>query len=179
MGNHESHDGQIPEEIIRLSHNFPLGDPISPDNNLALRLRVRRMLPPRSDASYLWEQVRQNALWQYVFIYLVYLVDQPVFRCRYNPHPDETFMTNLLHHVYDSALEELCPRRLALLLMILAVGCLVDLNQPPDCPEAEKYHLLARASLCEIPVMEDTNIDAISALVRTIVTSPRTSAVDI
>jgi hypothetical protein len=77
-------------------------------------------------------------------------------------------MPNLLHHVYDSALDELCPRRLALLLMVLAVGCLVDLNQPSDCPDAEKYHHLARASLCEIPIMEDTNIDAVVALVCTI-----------
>jgi hypothetical protein len=74
-------------------------------------------------------------------------------------------MPNLLHHVYESALEELCPRRLALLFMILAVGCLVDLNRPADCPEAEKYHHLARASLCEDSVMEDTNVDAIIVLV--------------
>jgi hypothetical protein len=49
---------------MRLSHQFPLGESISPDSSLALRLCVRRMLPPRSEASYLWEQVRQNALWQ-------------------------------------------------------------------------------------------------------------------
>jgi hypothetical protein len=64
VANHEKHDDQFPAEIMRLSHNFPLGVPISPENNLVIRLRVRRMLPPRSEASYLWEQVRQNALWQ-------------------------------------------------------------------------------------------------------------------
>lgn len=49
--------------------------------------------------------------------------------------------------------------------MILAVGCLVDLpNREPDHPDAEKYHQLARASLCEIPVMEDTNVETITAL---------------
>lgn len=87
-----------------------------------------------------------------------------VFVYRYNPHPNETFMPNLLHHVYSSPLEDLCPRRLALLLMILAVGCLVNLNEAPDSPDAEKYHHLARASLTEIPVMEDTTVDTISAL---------------
>lgn len=48
--------------------------------------------------------------------------------------------------------------------MILAVGCLVDLNRDPDSSEAEKYHQLARASLCEIPVMEETNVETITAL---------------
>ncbi|KDR82362.1 hypothetical protein GALMADRAFT_58437 [Galerina marginata CBS 339.88] len=49
--------------------------------------------------------------------------------------------------------------------MILAVGCLVDLpNREADHPDAEKYHQLARASLCEIPVMEETNVETITAL---------------
>ncbi|KAF8073427.1 hypothetical protein FPV67DRAFT_1410778 [Lyophyllum atratum] len=49
--------------------------------------------------------------------------------------------------------------------MILAVGCLVDLHRrPPDSPDAEQYHQLARAALCEIPVMEETNVETITAL---------------
>jgi len=74
-------------------------------------------------------------------------------------------MPNLLHHVYSSPLDDLCPRRLALLLMILAVGCHVDLSQRgPESPDAEKYHHLARAALCEIPVMEETNVETVTAL---------------
>ncbi|KAF8895146.1 fungal-specific transcription factor domain-containing protein [Infundibulicybe gibba] len=49
--------------------------------------------------------------------------------------------------------------------MILAVGCLVDLERRgPDSPDAEKYHNLARAALCEIPVMEEPNVETITAL---------------
>jgi hypothetical protein len=49
--------------------------------------------------------------------------------------------------------------------MILAVGCLVDLHKRgPDSPDAEQYHQYARASLCEIPVMEETNVETITAL---------------
>ena len=48
--------------------------------------------------------------------------------------------------------------------MILAVGCLVDLERVPNHPDSEKYHHLARASLCEIPVMEDTNVETIYVL---------------
>lgn len=84
---------------------------------------------------------------------------------RYNPHPSETFFPNLAHHCYTSPTEDLCPRRLALLFMILSVGCLVDLHKRgPDSPDAERYHQLARASLCEIPVMEETNVETITAL---------------
>jgi hypothetical protein len=60
--------------------------------------------------------------------------------------------------------------------MILAVGCHVDLNERPgqhpndksDIEEksqiAEHYHQLGRASLCEIPIMEETNVDVVLAL---------------
>uniref|UniRef100_A0A8H7XP52 Xylanolytic transcriptional activator regulatory domain-containing protein n=1 Tax=Psilocybe cubensis TaxID=181762 RepID=A0A8H7XP52_PSICU len=134
-------------EIARLSHNFPLSDTISPEPNLGLREFIRSNLPPREEADHLWEQARQNALWQY------------------NPHPSSTFYPNLAYHCYSSPTENLSPRRLSLLLMILAVGCLVDIpNREPDHPDAEKYHQLARASLCEIPVMEETNVETITAL---------------
>jgi hypothetical protein len=83
---------------------------------------------------------------------------------RYNPHPNPTFIPNLIRHVYESELESLCPRRLALLLMILAVGTLVDLAQPAESPDSERYYHLARASLCEIPVMEETTVGAIATL---------------
>jgi hypothetical protein len=50
------------------------------------------------------------------------------------------------------------------MFMILAVGCLVDLERVADHPDSEKYHRLARASLCEIPVMEDTDVETITVL---------------
>lgn len=49
---------------MRLSHTFPLSDKISPDPNLPMREYIRAKLPPREEAEYLWEQARQNALWQ-------------------------------------------------------------------------------------------------------------------
>ena len=48
--------------------------------------------------------------------------------------------------------------------MVLAVGCLVDLERVPNHPDSERYHCLARASLCEVPVMEDTNVETITVL---------------
>ena len=83
---------------------------------------------------------------------------------QYNPHPSSSFYSNLAHHCY-STISSPCPRRLALLYLVLAVGCLVDLkNRAPDHPDAEKYHQLARACLCEVPMMEETNVETITAL---------------
>lgn len=52
--------------------------------------------------------------------------------------------------------------------MILAIGSVVDLQRGPDRGTAEKYHRLARAALCEVPVMDDTSFDAVNALVSSI-----------
>ena len=143
----ESTEAYLEAEIVRLSHNFPISDCPAPQGNVRLREFIRSHLPPREEADHLWEQARQNALWQY------------------NPQPSSTFYPNLAYHCYTSANSELSPRRLALLFMILAVGCLVDLkNREADHPDAEKYHQLARASLCEIPIMEETNAETITAL---------------
>ncbi len=83
---------------------------------------------------------------------------------RYNPHPRESFFGTLLDHCYNLPVEETCPRRLGLLFMILAIAVLVDLRRKPYSPVAETYHTVARASLCEIPVMEHTNVETILAL---------------
>lgn len=137
----------LSDEVMTMSHNFPFDDQTGiRQSGLARRQYIRNFLPSREVTEYLWEQAKQNALWQY------------------NPHPNATFMPNLIRHVYDSDLESLCPRRLALILMILAVGTLVDLAQPAESPDSERYYHLARASLCEIPVMEETTVAAIVTL---------------
>ncbi|KAG6916037.1 hypothetical protein DXG01_008760 [Tephrocybe rancida] len=142
----DSHS-ELFQEVVRLSQSYPLPESVSPEPNLKMREYIRSMLPEREEADRLWDQALQNALWQY------------------NPHPSETFFPNLAHHCYSSPTSDLSPRRLALLFMILAVGCLVDLtHRPPDSPDAERYHQFARASLCEIPVMEETNVETITAL---------------
>lgn len=84
---------------------------------------------------------------------------------RYNLDASQTFMQNLLHHCYESPVESLSPRRLALLLMILSIGSLVDLNRPLGSLHGEAYHHLARASVCEIPLMEEPDFDVLHALV--------------
>lgn len=48
----------------------------------------------------------------------------------------------------------------------MAIGTLVDLNQPNDSPRAETYHRLARASLCEMNLMDEPSFDLLQTLVR-------------
>ena len=86
-------------------------------------------------------------------------------KARYNPHPDAAFMPNLLRHVYESPLEDLCNRRLALMFMIVAVGHVVDVAQPCNRIAADRFYQLARASLSEVSVLENVNTDAVLVLV--------------
>ncbi|KAF9465746.1 hypothetical protein BDZ94DRAFT_300796 [Collybia nuda] len=51
-------------EVVRLSYSYPLPDNVSPEPNLPLRNYIRGKLPDRAEAEYLWDQARQNALWQ-------------------------------------------------------------------------------------------------------------------
>jgi len=48
--------------------------------------------------------------------------------------------------------------------MVLSIGSLVDLNRPLGNEYGECYHHLARASVCEIPLMEEPDFDTLHAL---------------
>ncbi|KII86662.1 hypothetical protein PLICRDRAFT_43302 [Plicaturopsis crispa FD-325 SS-3] len=132
----------VPDDILALSQAFPVAWSV----NLETRQRIRDLLPTYERAEYLCEQARKNALWQY------------------NLDPSETFLPNTIRSVYTTPLKNLSPRRLALMLMVLSIGSKVDLNQAPDSPYPEMYFILARAALCELPVLTMPNIDMLHAL---------------
>ncbi|KAJ4481960.1 hypothetical protein J3R30DRAFT_3286103 [Lentinula aciculospora] len=133
---------EVPQEVLQLSATFPF--PWAVD--LKIRERIRDALPPRPEAQLVCKEAQGNALWQY------------------NLDGSETFLPNLLHHCYESPIGDLSPRRLALLLMVLSIGSLVDLNKPLGNLYGEAYHHLARASVCEIPLMEEPDFDTLHAL---------------
>ena len=85
---------------------------------------------------------------------------------RYNLDPSETWLPNLVHHVYTTPVQDLCFRRLSLLFIMMSIGLLVDLNQKNESPRADLFHRLARASLCEMNLMDEPNLDLIQTLVR-------------
>ncbi|KAF9453101.1 hypothetical protein P691DRAFT_659182, partial [Macrolepiota fuliginosa MF-IS2] len=133
---------EVPDDILQLSATFPFPWMV----DLSIRKRIRDALPPREEAERICAEARNNALWQY------------------NLDTAETFLPNLLHYCYTTPVENLSPRRLALLLMVLSIGSLVDLTQPLGSLHGEAYHHLARASVCEIPLMEEPDFDVLHAL---------------
>lgn len=135
-------DSCLCPQIEKLSQTFPY--PCLP--NYFMRESIHRMLPPRQEAEYLCTQARLNALWQY------------------NLDPSEIWLPNLVHHVYTTPVKELSFRRLSLLFIMMAMGTLVDLNQQNDSPKAELYHHLARASLCEMNLMDEPSLDLLQTL---------------
>jgi hypothetical protein len=48
--------------------------------------------------------------------------------------------------------------------MVLSIGSLVDLARPLGSLYGEAYHHLARAAVCEIPLMEEPDFDELHAL---------------
>ncbi|KAJ7781753.1 hypothetical protein DFH07DRAFT_791344 [Mycena maculata] len=132
----------VAPDILQLSVTFPF--PWTMD--LKIRQRIRDALPPRAEAQALCEEARRNALWQH------------------NLDPSRTFLDLLVHSVYTTPITELSPRRLALLLMVLSIGSLVDLSRPLGSLHGEAYHHLARAAVCEIPLMEEPDFDELHAL---------------
>ncbi|KAF8817210.1 hypothetical protein BYT27DRAFT_7205076 [Phlegmacium glaucopus] len=172
-----SRDGQLRESVATLSLNnqsSPRGDLVEPDHrpgrelsppevgpdilqlsttfpfpwmvDVSIRKRIRDALPPKAEAQRICEEARANALWQF------------------NLDASETFLPNLLHYCYSTPIEALSPRRLALLLMHLSIGSLVDLSKPLGSLHGEAYHHLARAAVCEIPLMEEPDFDVLHAL---------------
>lgn len=129
-------------EIEKLSQTFPY--PWLPNN--PMRQRIHGMLPSREEAEYLCTQARLNALWQY------------------NLDPSETWLPNLVHHVYTTPMSSLSFRRLSLLFIMMAIGLLVDLKQQNESPRAEVFHRLARASLCETNLMDEPSLDLLQTL---------------
>ncbi|KAJ3507044.1 hypothetical protein NLJ89_g6525 [Agrocybe chaxingu] len=133
---------EVGSDILQLSATFPF--PWAVD--VSIRKRIRDVLPPRDEAMRICEEARNNALWQF------------------NIDASETFLPNLLNYCYTTPIEALSPRRLALLLMHLSIGSLVDLTRPLGSLHGEAYHHLARAAVCEIPLMEEPDFDVLHAL---------------
>ena len=67
-------------------------------------------------------------------------------------------------HTSGADIPEGGPHDLALLLIVFAVGALVDLSLPPYNIEAQRYHVLARAALALEPFMEKASINTIKVL---------------
>ncbi|KAI0056559.1 hypothetical protein BV25DRAFT_1813826, partial [Artomyces pyxidatus] len=137
---------EVSAYLVQLSAYFPLS--WSPAARVSgIRQRLRGMLPVREDAQGLCDQVVRHALWQH------------------NPDPSESFIPELIQHVFTAPLHALSPPRLATFFMVLAIGCAVDLRQGPQLADAEHYHHLARVAMGdEDSVQGETSTDSVMAM---------------
>lgn len=93
---------------------------------------------------------------------------------RYNPVPRQHLDNEVFAAFYESHPQPPTPtaasgaagaHRLALMLMVLAIGSLMDPSLPAYGIEAEKYHRLARAALFRSALEDEPTLHAVQALV--------------
>lgn len=87
---------------------------------------------------------------------------------RYTPIANDDFLETIYRPVYGQGSidgDALSPHSLALLFMVLAMGTLMDLDQPAHSAQATQYYQLGRAALAIKSVLDEQSIPAIQALV--------------
>ena len=96
------------------------------------------------------------------------------FPIRYNPISRQQLGEEVFAAFYGSHPQPPTPsaatgaagaHRLALMLMVLAIGSLMDPHLPAYGIEAEKYHRLARAALFQSALEDEPTLHAVQALV--------------
>ncbi|KAI8969635.1 hypothetical protein BD414DRAFT_258411 [Trametes punicea] len=140
-------DYGIPPDILQVSDKFPAPSAITFELNPDLRQRIVEMLPPQAEARYLCEQAAEHAAW-------------------HQNSDGSDGVPNMVHSVYNCSVATLNPHRLSYFLIVLAMGVCVDQRRSHRSwiRDAERYHRLSRAALCENSVLDEPSIDAINAL---------------
>ncbi|OJT13979.1 hypothetical protein TRAPUB_9463 [Trametes pubescens] len=140
-------DYGIPLDIRQVSDKFPSPSAITFELNPNHRQRIVEMLPTQAEARYLCEQAAEHAAW-------------------HQNSDGSDGVPNMVHSVYNCSVATLNPHRLSYFLVILAIGTCVDQRRSHQSwvGDAERYHHLSRAALCETSVIDEPSIDAINAL---------------
>ncbi|OAX35675.1 hypothetical protein K503DRAFT_773227 [Rhizopogon vinicolor AM-OR11-026] len=138
----------ISQELRMFSQAFPFS-PVGPV--ATVREMVEGHLPTLDRARYLAQTYLEQAAWLFRSVSREQLMEEllPVYYSSSPMKPSD---------------EPKGDHELALLLLVFAVGALVDLQQGPSNPEAEHYHQLARAAICLQPVLEKPSLITIQAI---------------
>lgn len=138
----------MPQELRMFSQAFPFS-PVGPV--ATVREMIESHLPTLDRARYLAQTYLEQAAWLFRSVSEEQLMDEllPVY---YSNDPIKLSEETKGDH------------GLSLLLLVFAVGALVDLQQEPSSPEAEHYHQLARAAICLQPVLEKPSLITIQAI---------------
>ncbi|KAH9946509.1 hypothetical protein B0H21DRAFT_693617 [Amylocystis lapponica] len=149
---------QLPAEILALSGVFPVAPNItSTVDALYHSARTDRLskiywhLPPAAEAQKLQQFYFTHAAWMYHPI-TVQEFEEQIFSIFYCPNAAPQMDDPLLSH------------QMAVMFMVLAIGCLMDPSRPAYNIEADKFHQLARAALFQSPIFEEPTLNAVQAL---------------
>ncbi|TFK39379.1 fungal-specific transcription factor domain-containing protein [Crucibulum laeve] len=141
------HEPPMPLDVPWLSFAFPFTSAVSKTAE-GVRGSIISLLPGVSTAKKICDIYYRHAAWMYT------------------PISELDFYETIFRPVYtqDVQHESVNPHRLAVLLMVLALGTLLDLEKPAHNPEAMQYYQLARAALALDSVLEEQSISGIQAL---------------
>ncbi|EJD46940.1 hypothetical protein AURDEDRAFT_184166 [Auricularia subglabra TFB-10046 SS5] len=137
----------IPLELLRLACEY--ATPRLRDARDEMALRLARCLPPVNEARTLVDLYYRDATWLFM------------------PISGEEFEETIFARVYSGAVPcvgDITPHELALLFMIMAHACIIDLNRPPYNEDAANYYELARAALSLDPAIDHPTIHAVQSV---------------
>ncbi|KAG1774346.1 fungal-specific transcription factor domain-containing protein [Suillus placidus] len=138
----------LPQEFRLFSQAFPF-TPMGPIT--AVQELIESHLPPLDRAKFLAQTYFEQAGWLFRSVSREQVMEEliPLYYSSGTPTPPD---------------EPKGAHELGLLLLVFAIGALVDLAQDTSNPEAEHYHQLARAAICLQPVLEKPSLITIQAL---------------
>ncbi|GLB43428.1 putative fungal specific transcription factor [Lyophyllum shimeji] len=143
-----SHDSPQPADIPWLNFAFPFGPSVNTASQ-NVRESIISFLPRASLARKICDTYFRHAAWMYT------------------PIPENDFLETIFRPVYEQDgvyLGSVSAHNLAVLFMVLAIGCLMDLDRPAQSPESMQYFQLSRAALALDSVLEEHTIPGIQAL---------------
>ncbi|KAJ3551352.1 hypothetical protein NM688_g4752 [Phlebia brevispora] len=141
----------LPQELDVFYHAFPLAPPIGVPRT-HVRATIESYLPSPERADELCRTFLEHMSWMFQIATYQQLTQDlmPPFYGRADSS--------------DTAIYEDGPHDLALLLIVFAIGALVDLSLPAYNAEAQRYHILARAALALQPLMEKASLNTVKTL---------------
>ncbi|KNZ81115.1 hypothetical protein J132_03107 [Termitomyces sp. J132] len=140
----ELDDAHLPQEIIICYRSFPFEPPgIIPSN---VQTIIEAFLPPVEHATYLCETFMEHLTWMFQIVTRRQVIKE------------------LIPAIYKQTRVSYGPHDLALLLIVLGIGTLVDLNLPPYSLEAQHYYRLSQSAVALQPVLREQSVVTIKVL---------------
>jgi hypothetical protein len=142
----------LPPEINQFCSSFPFTPPGIP--RTSVQEMIETFLPPMERAIILCDTFLEHLSWMFHIVSRRQLVDE------------------LIPAIYKQVRVSYGPHELAVLLVTLGIGALVDLNLQPYNLEAQHYYRLAQAALSLQSIMTEPSIVTIKVAFTCILSAP-------